>query len=358
MRKEFACARSRLVDRTDLTFKEYASVLVALQDAAFFHRFNRTVAQKIRQSQSQMARQMFRIPLRDLSCRHPAAVPALPAIDPIFHILCDRLEAPLHKMVPLHPAPETLVFLALLFAETLDLHEVRYHLTSISTNSGHPNILSKNCSYQNVASRDSRDNESVTDQLYLSIWLDRHNRASRLQQFEKLLRLFPFSPREQPQSILSIHAIDSTEAPLLERPLNGPIDVADVLPAMRDYQGDDIAYEIESWWDLWQFDEDWELRPAPVALACFGPNFDNGTEHESAKQEDLRVDFGVDSHYLPRLDVPGGARLIESNIKSLLRLVHEVDLTLPVATRKLETESGENFADRLQQMLASEVRIN
>ncbi len=198
----------------------------------------------------------------------------------------------------------------------------------------------------------------MTDQLYLSIWLDRHNRASRLQQFEKLLRLFPFSPREQPQSVLSIRAIDITEPPLLERPLNGPIDVADLLPAVREYQGDDIAYQVESWWDLWQFDNDWELRPARVALSCFGPEFDNGTERESVKQEDLRVDFGVDSHYLPRLDVPGGARLIESNIKSLLRLVHELDLTLPVANRRLESESGENFADRLQQTLASEARIN
>lgn len=198
----------------------------------------------------------------------------------------------------------------------------------------------------------------MTDQLYLSIWLDRHNRASRLQQFEKLLRLFPFSPREQPQSVLSIHAIDTTEPPLLERPLNGPIDVADLLPALREYRGDDIAYRIESWWDLWQFDEDWELRPARVALACFGPDFDNGTERDSDKQEDLRVDFGVDSHYLPLLDVPGGARLIQSNINSLLRLVHEVELTLPVANRRLETESGENFADRLQHMLTSEVRIN
>lgn len=198
----------------------------------------------------------------------------------------------------------------------------------------------------------------MTDQLYLSIWLDRQNRPSRLQQFEKLLRLFPFSPREQPQSILSILAIDSTEPPLLERPLNGPIDVADLLPGLREYQGDDIAYQVESWWDLWQFDQDWELRPARVALSCFGPEFDNGTERESTKQEDLRVDFGLDSHYLPHLDVPGGARLIESNIKSLLRLVHEVELTLPVATRRLETETGENFADRLQQMLTSEARIN
>jgi len=35
----------------------------------------------------------------------------------------------------------------------------------------------------------------------------------------------------------------------------------------------------------------------------------------------------------------------------MLRLVHELDSQLPVAKRKLETESGENFADRLQEVM-------
>ena len=196
-------------------------------------------------------------------------------------------------------------------------------------------------------------NRSVTDQLYLSLWLDRHNRAKRLHHFEKFLRLFPFSQREQPQSVFSVQAIDTTEPPLLESPVNGPIDVAEVIAALRDYQGDDVAYRVESWWDLWQFDEDWKLRPARVALSCFGPDFDNGTERESSEQEDLRIDFGVDTLYLPRTDLPGSAKLTESNIKSLLRLVHEMELSLPVAKRRLETESGDNFADRLQQVISS-----
>ena len=194
----------------------------------------------------------------------------------------------------------------------------------------------------------------MTDQLSLSIWLERGSRANRLKHFEKLLRLFPFSQREeQGQSTLSVQAVSVTEPPLLESPLNGPIDVDEILSAMADYSGDDIAYSLESWWDLWQYDEgDWRLGPARVRLACFGPEFDNGTERLLNEQEDLRIDFGVDSHYLPRPDITGSGRMTESNIKSMLRLVHELDSTLPVAKRKLETESGENFADRLQQMLS------
>ena len=111
----------------------------------------------------------------------------------------------------------------------------------------------------------------MTDQLFLSIWLDRHARRDHVRNFEKTLRLFPFSQREQPQSVVSIQAISTAEPPLLERALNGPLELDTVSEILRDYQGDDIAYVIESWWDLWQLDRDWSLRPARVALACFGP---------------------------------------------------------------------------------------
>jgi hypothetical protein len=201
--------------------------------------------------------------------------------------------------------------------------------------------------------RSHPDNESVTDQLFLSIWLDRGSRANRLAHFEKLLHLFPFSQREQPQSLISIQAIDTTEPPLLERAVNGPVEPGELAAMLNDYQGEDVAYRIESWWDLWQFEQDWKLAPARVALFCFGPEFDNGTERESLEQEDLRIEFGVDTHFLPRPDVPGSAKLMESNIKSLLRLVHELDLSLPVETRRLETESGENFARHLQEVLTA-----
>jgi hypothetical protein len=191
----------------------------------------------------------------------------------------------------------------------------------------------------------------VTDQLFLSIWLERHAQADRLRHFQRLLRLFPFSQREQPQSTVSIQAIDTTEPPLLEKAMNGPVDLANVEPVFQDYKGSDIAFQLETWWDLWQFEEDWKLIPSRVTLSCFGRQFDNGTDRDAADQEDLRIDFGVDSHYLPRPDVPGSARMVESNVKSLLRLVHEIDSALPISKRRLETESGENFAERLQQML-------
>jgi len=197
----------------------------------------------------------------------------------------------------------------------------------------------------------------VTDQLYLSIWLYRDIRAKRLKHFESLLRLFPFSQRAQGQTTISVQAVDSTEPPLLERPMNGPIDVEDVLEVLQDYNGEDVAQRVESFWDLWQFiDQDWVLAPARVALICQGPEFDNNTGDAIADQEQLRIEFGVDINYLPQPEIAGSARMTESNLRSLLRLVHELDSTLPVKVRKLETESGANFAERLQELAAATLK--
>jgi hypothetical protein len=194
----------------------------------------------------------------------------------------------------------------------------------------------------------------VTDQLFLSIWLERHARANRQRHFHTLLQLFPFSQREQPQSQVSIHAVDSTEPPLLERPVNGPLDIEEVMEIFAEYKGEDVAYQLESWWDVWLFKDDWKVTPARISLACFGPEFDNGTDRPLGEQEDMRIDFGVDTPFLPQPEVEGSPRMVQSNIKSMLRLVHEIDSALPVSTRRLATESGENFAERLQQALVSE----
>lgn len=191
----------------------------------------------------------------------------------------------------------------------------------------------------------------MTDRLFLSIWLTPQSPRGRRRHFEQMLRLFPFSQRGQPQTVVTIRALATTEPPLLERPLNAPIDQEGIFEILRDYEGDDVSYEIDTYWDLWQLEEDWSLDPARVLLSCFGPEFDNGTERDAADQEDLRIDFGLESHYLPRPDIPGSAKLVESNIRSMLRLVHEIENALPVEKRLLETESGGNFAERLRQVL-------
>ena len=82
-----------------------------------------------------------------------------------------------------------------------------------------------------------------------------------------------------------------------------------------------------------------------VSLCCYGPEFARDLG------EDLRIEFGVDAHFLPQPDLPKSLTMTQSNIKGLLRLVHELDDALTVDKRHVWSESGENFADRLREVM-------
>ena len=194
-----------------------------------------------------------------------------------------------------------------------------------------------------------RDNRKVTDRLSLSMWLPPQLSNWRTRYYEKILSLTPFSQREQPQSTLTVRAINMAEPPLLEQALNGPVNLEEVGAILAEYQGNDIAFDLESWWDLWQYTEnDWQVKPTRILLSCFAQDFDNGTSLAPPEQEDLRIDFGVDTSFLPQPDLAGSGKLTESNVKSLLHLVRQIEEALPLERRLLETESGENFAEKLR----------
>jgi hypothetical protein len=82
-----------------------------------------------------------------------------------------------------------------------------------------------------------------------------------------------------------------------------------------------------------------------VIFTCFASKF------EDTEDEHLRVDFGPDSLFLPDTDLPNALFMSQSNIRSLLHFVHEADQALTAENRRLWTESGENFAERLQATL-------
>ena len=186
----------------------------------------------------------------------------------------------------------------------------------------------------------------MADQLYLSYWLRNHTGQITLRHYEKLLKLFPFSRLARHPSTFKVMAVSYNEPALLEIPFPPPVEVEDVLAAARDFQSLDTCYRLETWWDLWQFDTQWEIVPSRVALCCFGPEF------ERENGEHLAVEFGIDAHFLPQPELPNSLRMIQSNIKSLLKLVHDLDDALPVDTRLLWSESGDNFSDKLHQALS------
>jgi hypothetical protein len=161
-----------------------------------------------------------------------------------------------------------------------------------------------------------------------------------------MLRLFPFSRLSKTTSVLRINAVSESEPPLYEQPFEDPPDPEALVAAAREFTTADCIVQLHGKWDLWQFDKDWKLEPSGVTLACIGPDF------ESDEPEHLRIDFGIDTHYLPQRDLPNHLFMARSNIRSLLHLIAELDRTLSVESRRLWSESGGNFADRLQAALA------
>ena len=186
----------------------------------------------------------------------------------------------------------------------------------------------------------------MADRLYLSYWVRGFTEHNMLRHWERMLSRFPFS-RLMPRAELRIHAIELNEAPLLVRDFGGDVSIDAVLKAARDFLHADSGFVLDAAWDIWQFDEEWKLMPAPVTLNCFGPLF------PSDLGEQLLIEFGPDVHFLPGDDDADQLAPVRHNIRSLLHLVDDLDGALAVDKRKLWTESGANFADRLQSTLGS-----
>jgi hypothetical protein len=195
----------------------------------------------------------------------------------------------------------------------------------------------------------------MTDRLFLSCWL-RHaanghafDREKLLRQFAKMLSLFPFSMLAARGPSMRIQAIERAEPPVFEHvlPTTGERAdaVVDIIESANEFMQEDCMCEVEAAWDLWQFHGEWKLAPAAVTLTCFGPDFDNEVG------DHLRVEFGPDSQFLPNPEIEGSVRMGESNLKSLVHMVREMERVLDLDRRLLWSESGEDPVELLVQAL-------
>jgi hypothetical protein len=184
----------------------------------------------------------------------------------------------------------------------------------------------------------------MPEQLNLSCWVRDFDSVNMLGHFEELLRLFPFS-RQKP-GILSVrvYALEFVEPPVAEQAFTEETGVDAALDACREFENPDCVYVVEGWWDLFRFDRAWELTPVRVSLICFGPEFDN------EEKDHLRIEFRAAEDLLPDTTLPEGLRKAQSNLASLVRLVHDIEEVMPVEHKRLWTESGD-FAERLEEIL-------
>jgi len=185
----------------------------------------------------------------------------------------------------------------------------------------------------------------MADQLYLSYWLHGFTPHNMLRHYEKMLRLFPFSRLVLGAAVFKIIPIAYSEPSRIEQSFSMPDALDDLLASSKEFLDADSCYSLDASWDLLQFENaEWKLSPSRVSLSCFGPAFEDAEEH-------LRIEFGIEALFLPQAGLPNNVKMAQANIRSLLKLVHDLDDALQVDSRRLWTESGENFSDRLQEAL-------
>lgn len=185
----------------------------------------------------------------------------------------------------------------------------------------------------------------MADQLFLSYRFHAYSAQTIVRYYEKLLDLFPWSRLSKGVTNFRVHAVSPQEPPLFEASFDDPPETQQILNSVREFACSDCGIYTEGWWDLWQFDRQWQVQPSRVVLAAFAPGFDSGLD------DHMRIDFGIDENFLPEADKPDSLLMARSNVRSLLHLVHELDRNFNIDERRLWTESGENFAERLQAAL-------
>src|SRR5919198_2171659 len=146
----------------------------------------------------------------------------------------------------------------------------------------------------------------MAEKLYLSYWLRNFSEQNMLRYFEKLLRTFPFSKLAW-QATFRIYALEFVEPPVVETLVEPSTDQLEALIAKaKEFLNPDCCYMVDGYWELWQFEDGWKLKPSAVSLLCQGPLFDGDLD------DHVRIDAGLDSHFLPQPDHPESAAKVQS----------------------------------------------
>jgi hypothetical protein len=214
----------------------------------------------------------------------------------------------------------------------------------------------------------------MADQLYLSLWFPNFRLASLPAALIGVLRQFAVIAKDgKSGSELSSHMgrvavattypIDWTESPTYQRiyvndeRAESSADteasiIENAVAEATEQMHDDMAYEFEMRWMLWQPeaggepDTAWKLEPCKVRITGFGPEFDTGSYEQNGH---IRVDFGLDTPWVmedEELDAAAAER-IRQNVEKLLAFTLLVEKNYGISSRLLWTESGEPLAEKL-----------
>lgn len=218
---------------------------------------------------------------------------------------------------------------------------------------------------------------------YLSVWCKEFGEEGMLAQFGAFLGTVPFSATHPGFTNLTIRAVDSSEAPVLEDDLRAaPLDGAGIVELIREQVHSDSSYEVRANWDLWEFDagaSKWLNGPRALEILCHGEDYDDEFWRENGH---IHVDLGFEHLFTGHAGLLGirqaGQRLAESpeearfleamawpenlqayhektreNIRKLLDWVRRIEKAIGVERARLWSEGEENFEARMEEILAA-----
>ena len=201
----------------------------------------------------------------------------------------------------------------------------------------------------------------MADQLYLSLWFPNFRLVALPEKLIAVLQEFAKVSGNRRISIASAIPLSWTESPVYQRiyVLDDRSESSDESLAVNavaeatEQLHDDMAYEFEVSWQLWQpeaaaagLDPTWHLAPSTIRITGFGPEFDNAGFDQNGH---IRIDFGLDTPWVQEdeeIDVTGAQR-IQQNVEKLLAFVLSVEKHCGISSRLLWTESGEPLAEKL-----------
>ena len=195
------------------------------------------------------------------------------------------------------------------------------------------------------------NNRGVPDLLYLNLWLQGFSEQNMLTHWRRAIEEFPSSPHAPGVRSLAVYPLDWNQTPTMEDHfLNGGTGEETFLLA-QEVLHSDCAYEARLSWHLWvpkseDPSDGWESKPQEVSIVCLGTQFGRDSEEDSGH---LEINFGPDANFLPpelwdldpeeKQEAMSGLQLLE-NIDKLANYARRLEQSLPVARRRLWSESG------------------
>jgi len=192
----------------------------------------------------------------------------------------------------------------------------------------------------------------MSDNLYLSLWLPEFDAEQMLPAAVSAMAVFPYAAVEPGVHYVSVQPINWAEGTLFERRFTPPAKADEAAGAVAEFAASDFCISFEAFWELWSpvAEGGWQLAPQRVVFHLQGRDFDEGACEESGH---IRIDLGLDEPFLGatvELDELAESRL-KLNVAKLVEFTKKLERGLPIASRALMSDSGENLAAQIMARL-------